>query len=78
MKIQFGNYEIDIKAKCTICENEKFNKQDTMYVINYIGLLANESAKHFAQEGMFALSQQAVTISNEIHEQLKEKGCYKK
>ena len=75
MKLHIDNYEIDIKAK-GLCNETRNNKQDAMYFMNFISLLATKAGEKFRDEGAIALAEQAGKCSDEIHEQLKAMGCY--
>ena len=75
MKLHIDNYEIDIKVK-GLCNETRNNKQDAMYFMNFISLLATKAEEKFRDEGAIALAEQAGKYSDEIHEQLKAMGCY--
>lgn len=75
MKFHIDNYEIDIKVK-GLCNETRNNKQDAMYFMNFISLLALNAAENYRKEGANALAEQAEKCSDEIHEQLKAMGCY--
>ena len=75
MKFHIDNYEIDIKAK-GLCNETRNNKEDAMYFMNFISLLALSAAENYRKEGANVLAEQAGKCSNEIHEQLKAMKCY--
>ena len=75
MKFHIDNYEIDIKAK-GLCNETRNNKEDVMYFMNLISLLACSAEENYRNKGAIALAEQAGKCSDEIHEQLKAMGCY--
>lgn len=42
MKLQIGNYEIEVKARFVL--NEKPNEEDTLDFLNHLSIVFNESA----------------------------------
>lgn len=78
MRIQFGDYEIEIKARLTRYDEEiRFNKHDTMSVLNKISIYANESGIHMCEKGAYAIGDEAKNIGEEIYNQLATKGLYR-
>ena len=75
MKFHIDNYEIDIKAK-GLCNETRNNKEDVMYFMNFVSLLAINAAENYRNTGGIALAEQAEKCSNEIYKQLKAMGCY--
>ena len=75
MKLHIDNYDIDIKVK-GLCNETRNNKQDAMYFMNFIALLATSAEENYRNKGADALAEQAGRWSDEIHEQLKTMNCY--
>ena len=80
MRMQFGDYEIEIKARFTGCgsNNVKFNKFDTMSVLNKISLFAGEASENLRHTmGENALSDEYEAIHKSLYRQLENKGLYR-
>ncbi len=67
MKINFDGFEVEIKAKGLY--GNRFNKRDTMSVLNTISIMAFESSK---VNGMKSWDK----IGKEIYNVLRENNCY--
>ena len=75
MTIQIGYYEVEIKAKQTPY-TARFNKDDTMRLLNMLSIYASEAAENMSNHGSIALAEQANEISDQIYNVLKENGAY--
>ena len=78
MKIQFGHYEIDIKARYTKAGDYKMNKADAMAVLNLISSWAYEAADRNDQLGCHAIAKTARETARELYDQLDAKGYYER
>lgn len=75
MKITINDYEIEIKARKPL--GGKFNKKDTMDLLNLISLYASEAARQWDAEGADALAEMAQDDSDMIYKALDANGLYK-
>lgn len=74
MKIQINGYEVEIKAKW---ENAKrFNKADTMLVLNLISIYAAEAAARYETLGTDTLQRMARQVQDNIYATLEANGYY--
>ena len=72
MKIQFDGYEVEIKAKNT----ERYNTQDTMYLLNEISIWAHEASERYKTLGLCGLSDRAQKSADDIYNILNELHFY--
>lgn len=80
MTIMINGYEVEIKAKYTnfgAHHNERFNKHDTMAVLNQISIWAHEASERYTSIGCNALSKTAKNASNDMYEVLESKSYFK-
>ena len=76
MKIKFGDYEIDIKARYTKAGDSTMNKADTMAVLNQISSWAYEAADSMDAMNCHAIAKTAWETARDIYDQLDAKGYY--
>lgn len=76
MKIKFGDYEIDIKARYTRAGDATMNKSDTMAVLNLISTWAYEAADNMERMSCDAIAKTARQTARDIYDQLDAKGYY--
>lgn len=79
MKIMIGGYEVEIKAKFTLIgkiDDARFNKQDTMAVINQLCIWAHESAERYEMMGLDALARNAKLDYRAMSDELEARGYY--
>ena len=74
MTVMIDGYEVEIKAKGETAE--KFNKADTMAVLNLISIYAAEASNRYETIGMNALQRNAKEAHNNIFEKLDSMGYY--
>ena len=72
MKISIGDYEVEINAT----RKEGPNKEDTIYFLNQLSILASEAEKSFKAEGYKALAEDAHIIAEDIYNALSDLGIY--
>lgn len=77
MKVTIGYYEVEIKAKGTIKSQSRYNKEDTMCLLNQISIWCHEASKQYELYGYDALSISARDACNQIFDALQAEGCYK-
>lgn len=75
MKIIIDGCEIEIKAKSV--GKKRYNKTDTMYVLNTLSILAHEAADNYDKEGCNHFANRARDVANMIYDLLEENGLYK-
>ena len=75
MLIKFGTYELDIKARSTIT-NEDFNDQDTFFFLNELAIIAEEAARQEKANGYEALAKSCKNASKGVYSELKKLGFY--
>lgn len=75
MTIMIDGFEVEIKARGF--GKERYNKADTMYLLNTISLWAGEAAEKWSREGSEAIAKDARHNSNAIYKFLEGKGLYK-
>ena len=79
MKIMINGYEVEIKAKFTLngkIDDARFNKQDTMAVINQLCIWASESAQRYEMVGLNALARVAKEDYQAMSGELVARGYY--
>ena len=75
MRFTFDGYEIEIKAKNEY--SQKFNKADTVSILNSLSIYAGEAATRYEQIGMAALGQRAREFADTTYNLLDAAGAYK-
>ena len=75
MKIIIDGYEIEIKAKSA--GKNRYNKTDTMFVLNTLTMLAYEASYSYDNVGCNSLANYARDIANTIYDLLDKNGHYK-
>lgn len=74
MRVIIDGYEVEIKAKK---ESERFNKGETMEVINLIAILASEAEELYREHKKYdALADMADKISSNCHNVVAKNGGY--
>lgn len=79
MKIMINGYEVEIKAKFTLngkIDDARFNKQDTMAVINQLCIWATESAERYEMMGFNALARNAREDYKGMNGELEARGYF--
>ena len=71
----YGGMEIEIKAK-GLENSERFNKKDTMAVLNAISIAFAESVRLNVELGCYVTAKYNQEIADTIHARLKNEGCY--
>ena len=74
MKITIDGCEVEIKAK-KIGE-DKYNEEDTMYILNTISVYAHAAAVRYRDVKLNALAKQAEKTAETIYNKLDSKGLY--
>lgn len=74
MKIIIDHCEIEIKAK-KIGES-KYNKQETMYILNMFSLYAHEAAQRYRKDRLNGIARQAEEVSEMIYDVLDTNRFY--
>ena len=74
MKIIIDGFEIEVKAKKI--NSDRYNKGDTMMVLNKVSLLAFEASRTYEEERVYALADDSRTISETLYNMLKDQGMY--
>lgn len=74
MKLTIDNLEVEIKAKGIY--GDRFNKKDTIVLLNKISLLASKAADYYSETKFDALQKEANDISDEIYDFLDSIGAY--
>ena len=75
MRVMIGEFEVEIKAKRM--SDVRFNKKDTMYLLNDIAIAFCESSENNRNGGYIPLAENDEKIWKQIHNQLDELGAYK-
>lgn len=75
MLVKFGNYEIEVKAKSAIAD-EEFSEEQTFFFLNELSIMAETAAQTHKAAGYEAISGYFEKASRQIYDQLKEAGCY--
>ena len=75
MKVKFDSFEIEIKAK-GVYSTEKFNKYDTLAVLNYISILCSEAGDWNEEHGYNAKAYRE--NGRALYEFCKSEGLYEK
>lgn len=73
MKININGYDVEIKAKKY---TERFNKVDTLTLLNYLSILIDESAELDMERGFNKVAEFKHEDSLAIYELCKEQGLY--
>lgn len=74
MKLTIDKFEVEIKAKGLF--EDRFNKKDTIALLNKISILASNAADYYGNTKYDALQEEANDISEEIYNFLKSIGAY--
>ena len=74
MTVMINGYEVEIKAKGEFAT--KYNKQDTMTILNLLAIYAAEASNRYEQCGMNALQRIAKDAHKNIFEKLDSMGYY--
>ena len=74
MTVKINGYEVEIKAKGETAT--RFNKADTMFIMNLIAIYAAEAANRYEGIGVNALQRVAKEAHREIFEKLDSMGYY--
>lgn len=74
MTVMINGYEVEIKAKGETAE--RFNKADTMAVLNLLSIYAAEASNRYETISMNALQRNAKEVHNNIFEKLDSMGYY--
>lgn len=75
MKIIIDGYEVEIKAKSA--GKNRYNKTDTMFVLNTLSMLAFEASRSYDNIGCDHLANDARNLANTIYDLLDKNGYYK-
>ena len=75
MKIIIDGCEVEIKAKSA--GKKRYNKTDTMFVLNTLSMLAHEASDSYDNVGCNSLANYARNIANAIYDLLDKNGHYK-
>lgn len=76
MKLELGDYEVEVKAKDINLGHQKFNQNDTMYFLNELSCFLSEATRRYEETGYHALSSNCDEMQQAIYNQLKEIGFY--
>lgn len=74
MKLRIGDYEVEVKAKNAY--SKRFNKKDTMAVLNLLAIYAAEASNRYEVINMNALQRMAKEVHNNIFQKLDSMGYY--
>lgn len=74
MTVMINGYEVEIKAKGETAT--KYNKQDTMAILNLLSIYSAETANRYEQLGMNALQRIAKDAHKNIFAKLDSMGYY--
>lgn len=75
MKIIIDGCEVEIKAKSA--GKNRYNKTDTMYVLNTLSILAHEASINYDNIGCNSLANKARDVADMIYDLLDKNGLYK-
>lgn len=75
MKIIIDGCEVEIKAKSA--GKNRYNKTDTMFVLNTLSLLAYEASNSYDDAGCDHLANGARDLASVIYDLLDKNGFYK-
>ena len=75
MKIIIDGCEVEIKAKSA--GKNRYNKTDTMFVLNTLAMLAYEASHGYDNVGCDHLANDARNLGNTIYNLLDKNGYYK-
>lgn len=75
MLVKFGNYEIEVKAKSAIAD-EEFSEEQTFFFLNELSIMAETAAQTHKAAGYEAISGYFEKASRQVYDQLKAAGCY--
>lgn len=76
MTLNIDGYTVEIKAKSQF--NKRYNKEDTINLLNYISMMAGNSAELKIRENKPVWANRDEQIANEIYMFLKLSGAYDK
>lgn len=74
MKINFDDFEIEIKAKEN--HDKRFNQNDTCYLLNQISIWAHEASENYERLGLDGLAYSAQKSSLDIYNVLNDLGFF--
>ena len=74
MKIIIDGCEVEIRAKAQ--GKPRYNKEDTMYVLNTLSILASEASRNFEKEGCDALAKKSQEVADMIYNLLDSNGLF--
>lgn len=74
MKLTIDKFEVEIKAKGFF--GDRYNKKDTIALLNKISLLASRAADYYSETKFDALQDEAKNIGDEIYNFLESIGAY--
>lgn len=75
MKIIIDGCEVEIRAKSA--GKNRYNKTDTMYVLNTLSILAHEASINYDNLGYNSLANKARDVADMIYDLLDKNGLYK-
>lgn len=76
MIVKFNQFEINIEAKNTILSVD-YNELDTFYFLNELVIMAHDAAEANAVAGFSITADSFEEGSQQLFQQLKDKGYYK-
>lgn len=74
MKLTIDKFEVEIKAKGIF--GDRYNKKDTIALLNKISLLASRAAEYYKGTKFEALQDEAENIGEEIYNFIESIGAY--
>lgn len=74
MKIIIDGCEVEIRAKDQ--GKPRYNKEDTMYVLNTLSILAREASRNFEKEGSIVFARKSQAVADMIYDLLDRNGLY--
>lgn len=78
MKLQIGDYEIEIKATDNALGKKKpMNEQDTLMFINTLAIAFSGERKYEESKGYDALAEESWKCQSQCHDFCEEHGYYK-
>ena len=77
MKIIIDGYEVEIKAKKVDFGHTKFNKDDTLHLLNNVLVMINESADWNNEHGYEACGTLNSDLGKTLYKALKSEGLYR-
>lgn len=75
MLVKFGNYEIEVKAKFDIAD-EEFSEEQTFFFLNELASMAEAAAQIHKAAGYEAISGYFEKARRQVFDQLKAAGFY--